>query len=398
MTATSQFDIVIIGAGPAGLSLARSLSGTALQIAIVEMQSETILANPPEDGRDIALTHTSEKLMHDLGMWAHVPQDQIGTIRDAKVVNGQSPFALHFDSTGSGADYLGRIVPNHLIRQSAYNVVKDQANVTLICDSEVTTVDTNSAEGRVGLKDGTVLRAPLVVAADSRFSGTRRKMGIPANSLDFGRVVIVCEMEHELSHENIATECFHFDQTLAILPMYGNKSSVVVTLPSANAEAVMNMEPQAFADDIAQRFGGSLGKMTLVTKRHPYPLVGVLAKQFVATRFALVGDSAVGMHPVTAHGFNLGLSGAKLLADQIIEAENKGTDIGATAGLKRYETAHRRVVLPLYHGTNALVKLYTDTSVPGRILRDAALRVGSFLPPVKKRILHQLTHIERHAR
>lgn len=398
MTTSSKFDIVIIGAGPAGLSLARSLSDSALQIAIVEMHPEATLANPPEDGRDIALTHTSEKLMHDLGMWAHIPQNQIGTIRDAKVVNGKSPFALHFDSTGTEADYLGRIVPNHLIRKSAYTVVKAQTNVTFICDSEVTTVDTNSAEGRVGLKDGTQLRAPLVVAADSRFSSTRRKMGIPAASLDFGRVVIVCEMEHELPHDDTATECFHFDQTLAILPMYGLKSSVVVTLPSADAEAVMNMEPQAFADDISQRFGGSLGKMTLASKRHPYPLVGVLAQQFVAKRFALVGDAAVGMHPVTAHGFNLGLSGAKLLADQILEAEANMIDIGATAGLRRYETAHRRVVLPLYHGTNALVKLYTDTSVPARILRDAALRVGSFLPPVKKRILHQLTHIERHAR
>jgi len=398
MPASRQFDIVIIGAGPAGLSLARTLSGSGLQIAIVEMQSEATLISPPEDGRDIALTHTSEKLMVDLGMWAHIPQDQIGTIRDAKVVNGKSPFALHFDSSGSEADYLGRIVPNHLIRKSAYSVVKDQANVTLMCDCEVTSVETNTTEGRVGLADGTVLHAALVVAADSRFSGTRRKMGIPASSLDFGRVVIVCEMDHELPHNDTATECFHLDQTLAILPMCGNKSSVVVTLPSARAEAVMNMEPQAFADDISKRFGGSLGKMTLVTKRHPYPLVGVLAKQFVATRFALAGDAAVGMHPVTAHGFNLGLSGAKLLADQIIEADRNLTDIGGMAGLKRYEAAHRRVVLPLYHGTNALVKLYTDTSMPARVLRDAALRVGSFLPPVKKRILHQLTHIERHAR
>ncbi|HGG64674.1 MAG TPA: FAD-dependent oxidoreductase, partial [Rhodobacteraceae bacterium] len=130
MTAPRNFDIVIIGAGPAGLSLARTLSGSGLQIAIVEMQSEAVLADPPEDGRDIALAHTSEKLMKDLGMWAHIPEDQIGTIRDAKVVNGKSPFSLHFDSRGSGADYLGRIVPNHLIRQSAYKTVKDQPNVT----------------------------------------------------------------------------------------------------------------------------------------------------------------------------------------------------------------------------------------------------------------------------
>ena len=160
----------------------------------------------------------------------------------------------------------------------------------------------------------------------------------------------------------------------------------------------MAMEPEVFAADIATRFDNQLGAMKLVTKRHAYPLVGVLAKSFVATRFALIGDAAVGMHPVTAHGYNLGLSGAAMLAGEVRDALANGRDIGDLAGLKRYEAAHRRVVLPLYHGTNALVKLFTDNSVPGKFLRGAALRLGSALPPVKARILRQLTHIEGHVR
>ncbi len=398
MPKKTSFDIVVIGAGPAGLGFARALADSGLEIALVETQSRDVLESPPEDGRDIALTHTSEKIMTDLGMWEHIPTDQVGTIRDAKVLNGPSPFALHFDSAGSGADYLGRIVPNYLIRKAAFEVAKDLPNVTLICDSEVTSVETDTAGGHVGMKDGRQLQAALVIAADSRFSTTRRKMGLAANSLDFGRIVIVCEMEHELSHENTAYECFHYDQTLAILPMYGNKSSVVVTLPSVKAEAVLNMDPQDFADNIAERFEGRLGAMKLVTKRHAYPLVGVLAKEFVTNRFALIGDAAVGMHPVTAHGYNLGLSGALLLAGEVLAAKQSGRDIGDLAGLKRYEAAHRRAVLPLYHGTNALVRLYTDDSAPGKFLRGAALRLGNFLPPVKSRILKQLTHIESHVR
>lgn len=398
MSTENQFNIVVVGAGPAGLGFAKALAGTGLSIAIVETQSEAVLAAPPEDGRDIALTHTSEKIMQDMGMWAHIPNDQVGTIRDAKVINGASPFALHFDSQGSGADYLGRIVPNHLIRRAAYQVVQDQADLTLFCDSEVTSVETDNAGGRVRLKDGTELHTTLVIAADSRFSTTRRKMGIAANSLDFGRVVIVCEMEHELPHNDTAFECFHYEQTLAILPMYGNKSSVVVTLPSVKAEAAMNMDGEAFAADISERFGGQLGPMTLVTKRHAYPLVGVLARQFVTTRFALIGDAAVGMHPVTAHGYNLGLSGAVLLAGEVRDALQNGRDIADMTGLKRYEAGHRKNVLPLYHGTNALVRLYTNNTMPGKLLRDVALRVGSLLPPVKSRILRQLTHIENHVR
>jgi len=379
------FDVVVIGAGPAGLGFVRSLQGSGLKVAVVERLSEDVLADPPEDGRDIALTHASEEIMQKLGMWQHIPEGSYGVIKDAKVVNGRSDYALHFESAGSG--YLGRIVPNHLIRRAAYAEVKDLPDVTLMCGVSVEEVST----GRVGLDDGRVLEASLVVAADSRFSETRRKMGIGAEMEDFGRVVIVCEMAHALPHGGVAVECFHYDQTLAILPMHGEVSSVVVTLASDKAEAAMAMPDAAFAADIQARFGEKLGKMELVSKRVAYPLVGVFAKRFVAPRFALVGDAAVGMHPVTAHGFNLGLTGGTLLADAVKQAAAEGRDIGEIGVLARYERAHRKVARPLYLGTNALVKLYTDTRIPARILRGAALRLGNVLPPVKARIVRQLT-------
>ncbi len=391
--APAKYDIVIIGAGPAGLSVARTLADTGLQIAVLEKSDQSVLANPPGDGRDIALTHSSEKTMVELGMWERIPATEIGTIRDAKVVNGKSPYTLHFDSASSDADYLGHIVPNHVIRQVAYESVKDYKNIDIICGVEVTATHTNVTKGVVTLSDGRAFESDMVIAADSRFSNTRRKMGISAAMTDFGRVVIVCEMEHEKSHEDTAFECFHYDQTLAVLPMYGNKSSVVVTLPAQAADAVLAMDDAAFAADIARRFDHKLGKMTLVSERFPYPLVGVLANRFVSTRFALIGDAAVGMHPVTAHGFNLGLTGASLLGAEVRNALQNGSDIGSPAVLKAYESALGRVAKPLYHGTNILVKLYTNNTLPGRVMRDVALRLGNVLPPVRKRIVEQLTNI-----
>ncbi len=393
----NRFDIVIVGAGPAGLALARALAGQGLSIAMVETLERAELAEPPEDGRDIALTHSSERILRELGIWARLPEDRIGTIRDARVLNGASPFALHFAARGAGAEYLGRLVPNHLIRKAAFEAVTDQEGLTLLDRTRMVSVGTDTRAGRVGLEDGRALEAALVVAADSRFSQARREIGIAASSLDFGRTVIVCEMEHELPHDDTAYECFHYDRTLAILPMPGHLSSVVVTLPNAGAAAVLEMAPEAFAEDIARRFEMRLGRMRLATRRHAYPLVGVLARNFVTTRFALVGDAAVGMHPVTAHGYNLGLSGAELLAGEVIAARRTGRDIADMAGLGAYESAHRRAVLPLYHGTNALVRLFTDDRPPARLLRDAALRLGNFLPPVKARILRQLTHIGNRA-
>lgn len=390
------FDIVVIGAGPAGLSFARAMADTNLEIALVEKLPEDVLATPPEDGRDIALTHSSEKTMQRLGMWEDLPTDQIGTIRDAKVVNGQSPYALHFDSTESGADYLGHIVPNHLIRRAAYRSIQGLANIHLKTGVEVVSVKTDQTEGTVSLSTGEELSAKLVIAADSRFSATRRNMGISAAMHDFGRVVIVCEMSHELPHDDTAFECFQYDQTLAVLPMHGNVASVVVTISSDQAERIMTMSPEDFAADVAARFEHKLGKMALVSERYPYPLVGVYANRFYTRRFALLGDAAVGMHPVTAHGFNLGLFGAETLAAEIKAAMRIGSDIGSDMVLARYQTKHRRKSRPIYLGTNALVRLFTDTSKPAKVLRDAALRLGNILPPVKKQILRQLTEIDQH--
>ena len=387
-------DIVIIGAGPAGLAFARALADTGLDMVLVERQPLEVLQDPPNDGRDIALTHTSEALMKALGLWTHIPPGEIGTIRDARVVDGTDPYALHFAAHETGADYLGRIVPNHLIRKAAYEAVKNAPNVSLLTGRSVTGVETDARAGHVTLDDGTLLTASLVIAADSRMSENRRRMGIAAQMKDFGRVVIVTEMSHELAHDDIATECFHYDRTLAILPLAGLKSSVVVTLPADRAETVLASDPEDFARDIEERFEHRLGRMALCAERHAYPLVGVIADRFVANRFALVGDAAVGMHPVTAHGWNLGLSGAALLASEIRAARARGEDIGAMGGLAAYERQHRRKVLPLYHGTNALVRLFTDSSGPARMMRSAALRLGNVLTPVKRQIEKQLTEMQ----
>lgn len=387
-------DIIIIGAGPAGLAVARTLADTGLDMVLVERQPLAVVQDPPNDGRDIALTHTSEALMKDLGLWAHIPESEIGTIRDAKVIDGSDPYALCFAAEETGADYLGRIVPNCLIRKAAFEAVKDTSNIRLLTGRNVTGVETDARAGHVTLDDGTVLTAALVVAADSRMSENRRRMGIAAQMKDFGRVVIVTEMTHELPHDDIATECFHYDRTLAVLPLADRKSSVVVTLPADQAEAVIAADPEDFARDIEERFDHRLGRMALCADRHAYPLMGVLANRFVANRFALVGDAAVGMHPVTAHGWNLGLSGAAVLAGEIRAARARGEDIGSMGALAAYERQHRRKVLPLYHGTNALVRLFTDGSGPARMVRFAALRLGNVLTPVKRQIEKQLTEMQ----
>jgi ubiquinone biosynthesis UbiH/UbiF/VisC/COQ6 family hydroxylase len=389
-----QFDIVVVGAGPAGLAFAASLAGSGLRLALLEKQPEAALADPAFDGREIALTHLSMALLRRLGAWERIPEDEISPLREAQVLNGVSSFALRFDAEGRGDGPLGVLVPNHLIRRSLYEAVQDLPEVTLRAGTTVAAVETSATGATVRLADGTELTAKLVVAADTRFSEARRRMGIPATMQDFGKSMLVCRVAHERPHRGIATEWFGYGQTFAILPLNGDVSGAVLTLPGREMDQVMALEGTAFDADITRRYRHRLGAMRLVSTRHVYPLVGVFAQRFVATRFALVGDAAVGMHPVTAHGFNLGLRGADSLAREIRDAVGRGRDVADRRALARYQSDHMRASRPLYLATNATALFYTDDRLPVRLLRAAALRVGSRLAPFRRAVVERLTEAE----
>ena len=386
-----QHDLIIIGAGPAGLSFALSLRDSGLKVAIVERLTRDELADPPEDGRDIALTHLSRRLMQQHGSWQRIGDEHISPIHRAEVVDGDSPYALHFDKPADESDGLGFLVANHRIRKAIFEEFETLGeNFTLLDATEVEQVHSDEHAAQVRLDNGKTLEAQLLVAADTRFSQSRRQMGIAADSVDFGRSAIVCEMEHELDHGHTAFECFHYGRTLAILPMPGQVSSIVVTAPADQVDDIVGLSPEAFAQDIEQRLRHRLGSMKLLGKRHVYPLVAVHARRFQARRFALVGDAAVGMHPVTAHGFNLGLSGQDLLAQGLLQAVRSGGDIAAPSLLQRYQRRHMLSTRPLYHGTNAIVGLFTDDEFPVTLARKAVLRLSNHLPPVKWAIRQQL--------
>ncbi len=389
-----KHDVTIVGAGPAGLSFARSLADTGLQVLMIEKRSSAELSAPAFDGRDIALTHKSVKILKELGIWSRIDADAIGPIRQARVLDGTSPYFLNFDRGNEFVEPLGYIISNHLIRKAFYEEVETAANVDMITDVAVTSVATNSNNALAVLSNGETIESHLIVAADARFSETRRMMGIPTSMRDFGRVAIVCRMEHDKSHNDIAFECFHYGRTLAVLPLSGNQSSVVITAPTDVANTVLGMTEEQFNADVQIRFENRLGKMKLVSKLHSYPLVAVHADKFVTTRFALIGDAAVGMHPVTAHGFNLGLSGQDILAKEVKYALSAGKDIGSASLLANYQSKHMRTTRPMYVGTNEIVRFFTDDRLPTKILRQVALRVINNLEPVKSIIKNRLTEAE----
>ena len=388
-------DILVVGAGPAGLSFAAELAGSGLKITLIEKSPLEILQNPPYDGREIALTHLSREIMQRLGMWDLIPKDEIYPLRDAKVLNGQSDYQLHFpqptQARGEPADCLGYLISNHNIRKAAYEVVSKLENVTILTGTGVKEVKTSEDEAQVILENGEILSGRLLLAADSRFSQTRRQLGISSDMHDYSRTMFVCRMKHTLSNQHTAYECFHYGRTIALLPLEEHLTNTVITVDSDKADTIKKMSPEELAASVKEQLKGRLGDMELVSTIHNYPLVGMIAQRFYGKRSALIGDAAVGMHPVTAHGFNLGLSSADLLAKLVLEAEQRGQDIGAASLLEKYSTKHMLHAHPIYHGTNMLLKLFTNETAPAKILRGLVLRASNNFPPLKKLITKQLT-------
>ncbi len=380
--------IIIIGAGPAGLAFARAYQSgggrDAARITIIERQSETAIAAPMPDGREIALTATSVQMLEELGVWQQILATEAWPLTGARVIDAGTPFVMAIDAQrrrGAGDDApLGHMVSNHIIRRALYDGLGfgsgHDNGIDLICNASVTDIERSANGVTVRLDDGQSLSGDAVLAADSRFSGARAMLGIGVDMLPTGKSMLLARVEHELDHGGLASEWFDYGQTIAMLPLGPNISSFILTVPHASAQHIASLTREALGEVITQRTGGRWGRCEARTAAHVYPLTMTYSHHFSGPRAALIGDAAVGMHPVTAHGFNFGLMGSVRLA----RAMHRSGDVANRAMLRSWAIRHRAATLPLYIATRSIVGLYTDEHVAAKLARRAVLRLGGTAP------------------
>lgn len=388
--AQTKTDIVIIGAGPAGLAMACRMAALGLACTVVEKQPREKASVPADDGREIALTHRSVGLLKDMNVWAGIEKADLGQIRTAHVLNKSGAAPLSFMAEGTGKDRLSYMVPNHVIRRALFEAAAAAAGVTLLFGREVTGVETDADGGTVALDDGRQIAARLVIAADSRMSPARAMLGIATEELDFEKTMILCKLRHEKPHNDTAVEWFQAERTLAMLPLAGNHCSAVLTVPHDAAGDVLALDDAGYAKAVAAWFGHRHGKMTVAGKRVSYPLKAVYAKTFYAPSFILLGDAAVGMHPVTAHGFNFGLRGVGIMGQVVSAAQRRGQDWAAPAQLAHYNRQLRMATRPLYLATNFIATLFTRQGPLSALARAGLHRAARKLPFAQKLISRQL--------
>ncbi len=383
------YDIAIIGSGPNGDALACALADTNLKIVIIDKQPLKTLENPKIDGRDIALTHRSINVLKEIGFWDLIPNNLISKINKAKIFDGDSAYSLNFENKNINKDHLGCLIPNFLIKKTLKKLLKKRKNIFSI-ESEIIYFYNEGDFNSILLSNKKKIKVSLIIGADTRFSYSRSKMGISSFVKDFKKNMIVCRMKIENNHNNTAYEFFKYNKTLALLPYVNNEASIIITDNKKNTEKLLKLKKKDFNFEIENNFNSIFGKMHLIGKRYSYPMITVYSKKFTSNRFALIGDAAVGMHPVTAHGFNLGLQGITILSKEIKSALKNNIDIGSNFVLNKYQYKMHLAAIPLYFGTNTIVQLYTNTSRPAKIARKFALRAVNTIKPFKRAFMNVL--------
>ena len=384
----NQSDAIVCGGGMVGLTLGLALAQGGLRVVLVDSLPPAKTVAPEFDGRVSALAYANVRMLQVLGVWPHLaPEAQ--PIREILVSDGAvgrpaSPFSLHFNAQDVGADSLGHIAENRHIRSALHAVIAAEKNLTLVAPADVQSLAVDGAHVQATLNDGSELRAALAIAADGRDSKLRKAQAIGVIGWSYPQTGIVATVHHDRPHNGVAYEHFLPSGPFAILPMTGDRSSLVWTEAKDKAPAMLALDTDAFDAEVAARFGAHLGKTEVVGARWSYPLNFHLARDYVKPRFALAGDCAHGIHPIAGQGLNLGLKDAAALAETVLDAARLGQDIGALDVLKRYERWRRFDSFTLAASTDALNRLFSNDITPLRQLRDLGLGMVDAIGPLRR--------------
>jgi len=384
---TDDFDVVIGGGGMVGLTLALALAQGGLTVAVADPMPQSALLDATFDGRVSALAFASVRMYQALGVWpdldAHAQPINDILVTDAKLDRPASPLSLHFDSREIG-EPLGRIAENRHIRAALYKGANATPAITLISPAAMTALTREGGAIVAQLSNGRTIRARLAVAADGRESAMRAAQGIGIVGWSYPQTGIVATVEHTRAHNGVAYEHFLPSGPFAILPMTGNRSSLVWTERDTLAPQLLKASDADFEAELARRFGAHLGATKVSGPRWSYPLKFHLARGFVTERFALAGDSAHGIHPIAGQGLNLGLKDAAALAETVLDAARLGLDIGAVDVLKRYERWRRFDSFMLAAATDGLNRLFSNDIAPLRMARDLGLGIVDRIGPMRR--------------
>jgi len=411
----SRSDIVIVGGGMVGMTLAAATSSAGIATTLIEAESVHDMAEAKFDGRSSAIAYGSKQVLDAVGAW-HYLEAEAAPIREIRVSDGgwrqllhsahESPFFVHYKAQdlpagsisrgpSAGADQppFGWIVENRAIRRGLLKRLAECRDLTHIDSARVADIDFRTGGAEFHLQDGRLIDARLVIAADGRNSAVRRLSGIGFKEFGYNQTAIVCTVAHEHDHRGTAHENFLPAGPFAMLPMIDgpddrgvmrHRSSIVWTEDPRITPWLLGLDNAAFGVEIERRFGTTLGALEPLGLRFSYPMRLLLADAYAKDGVALLGDAAHAIHPVAGQGFNLGVRDVAALAEALVDGYRLGLDLGSLTVLENYARWRRFDNLLLTGFTDGLVRLFSNDVPPVRLARDLGFYAFNLIKPLKR--------------
>lgn len=378
-----QFDVVIVGGGLVGLSLARALAGAGLRLGLVE-RDLVAPASPSGiwDARVFAISPASEQFLRELGAWPRDVQ-RAAPITQMRIFGDRPGSELSFSAYDSHVPHLATIAENSALVAALRQALQGQEGLTQIASTGCRTVQFESRRALLVLESGDSLEARLLVAADGGDSWLRAQAGIVHSQTDYEQTAVVANFTTGCPHRGSAFQWFRNDGVLALLPLPGERASMVWSAEHALAERLLHLPASELCAEVEAASAGVLGALSLITPAAGFPLRLIRVERLVAPRLALVGDAAHNLHPLAGQGVNLGFQDARELA-AVLATRGPELDPGSFALLRRYERARREDILAMTAVTHGLQRLFNNSIAPLGWLRNRGLELSDRLAPLKR--------------
>lgn len=385
----TRYDVVIVGGGMVGATIACALGDSDLSVAVLEhCYPQAFDLSQPNDLRVSAISVASQNILQMVGAWDGIASRRTCPYRRMKVWEAsEDKAATEFVSDHIGHDHLGHIIENRVVQLALLERLKAFANVDLICPAEITEIDYSPGSSMITLQDGSQLLAKLLVAADGGESRVRQAAGIGVTKWDYEQSALVASVSTQFPQQDITWQQFTPTGPLAFLPLSGQHASLVWYNTPDNVKSLLALDDDSFLSQLSATFPQSLGKIDQLLERGAFPLRRQHAQQYVLEGIALAGDAAHMIHPLAGQGVNIGLLDAAALAEVILQAQRYGEDFSSLETLKAYEQQRRQHNFLMMQTMDTFYRVFSNDIGPLKLLRNAGLGLAGKIAPARNKVM-----------